>query len=268
MPSVVKRWRRPGLFLLGGLLSLRGPTGHAGDSVTNTCRLHPAYCTLLNGQEAGAAPTAQAGAKVASIAATLRFLTPELKLRIERTLHECAAWADAEVNRRRLGGNAPSRQQCQEVLPTLDPCGQKVTRAMQWGSEKHRLATQCVQEQLDPLIPGRFSLEPRYRYDRQTGQVQWLSPAEVRALLRQDCGKELKGTLVPDVVIHSGNPLQAVSIYDFKFPCPPDNNSSWKTYTEGHVNKDLTQGNVYVEALKAEAALVTPRRGIEQRIHP
>jgi len=268
MPSVVKRWRRPGLFLLGGLLSLCAPTGHAGDSVTNTCRLHPAYCTLLNGQEAGAAPTAQAGAKVASIAATLRFLTPELKLRIERALHECAAWADAEVNRRRLGSNTPSRQQCQEVLPTLDPCGQKVTRAMQWGSEKHRLATQCVQEQLDPLIPGRFSLEPRYRYDRQTGQVQWLSPAEVRALLRQDCGKELKGTLVPDVVIHSGNPLQAVSIYDFKFPCPPHNETAWRMHGHGHTYKGSSQGQVYVEALKTEAALVTPRRGIEQRIHP
>ncbi|WNG23098.1 hypothetical protein F0U62_02895 [Cystobacter fuscus] len=268
MPSVVKRWRRPGLFLLGGLLWVYGPTGHAGDSVTNTCRQHPAYCTLLNGQEAGAAPTAQAGAKVASIAATLRFLSPELKLRIERTLHECAAWADAEVNRQRLGGNAPSRQQCQEVLPTLDPCGQKVTRAMQWGSEKHALATQCVQEQLDPLIPGRFSLEPRYRYDRPTGQVQWLSPAEVRALLRQDCGKELKGTLVPDVVIHSGNPLQAVSIYDFKFPCPPDNHASWTKYTAGHTNHGLNQGDVYVEALKTEAALVTPRQGVHQRIHP
>ena len=36
MSSVVKRWRRPGLFLLGGLLSLCAPTGHAGDSVTST----------------------------------------------------------------------------------------------------------------------------------------------------------------------------------------------------------------------------------------
>src|SRR5690349_9945479 len=109
MPSVVKRWRRPGLFLLAGLLSLCAPTGHAGDSVTNTCRQHSAYCTLLNGQEAGAVPIVRGGAEIASISATLRFLTPELKLRIERTLHECAAWADAEVNRQRLGGNEPSR---------------------------------------------------------------------------------------------------------------------------------------------------------------
>jgi hypothetical protein len=249
------------------MLTVCGPTGHAADSATNACRQNPAYCALLNGQEAGAAPTVS-GAEIASIAATLRFLTPELKLRIERTLHECAAWADAEVNRQRLGGNAPSRQQCQEVLPTLDPCGQKVTRAMQWGSEKHALATQCVQEQLDTLIPGRFSLEPRYRYDRQTRQTQWLSPAEVRALLQHDCGKELKGTLVPDVVIHSGNPLQAVSIYDFKFPCPPDNNYSWRRYGQGHIYQGSTQGEMYVEALKKEAALVTPRRGVEQRIHP
>ncbi|WP_232537315.1 hypothetical protein [Cystobacter fuscus] len=240
---------------------------YAADSVTNACRQNPANCALLNGQEAGAAPTVRSGAEIASIAATLRFLSPELKLRIERILHECAAWADAEVNRQRLGGNAPSRQQCQEVLPKLDPCGQTVTRAMQWGSEKHALATQCVQEQLDPLIPGRFSLEPRYRYDRPTGQLQWLSPAEVRALLRQDCGKELKGTLVPDVVIHSGNPLQAVSIYDFKFPCPPHNETPWRMYDHGPF-EGSSQGKVYVEALKTEAALVTPRRGIEQRIQP
>ncbi|MET0401065.1 MAG: hypothetical protein ABW123_01625 [Cystobacter sp.] len=268
MPSALTFQQPPGWFLLGGLLSMCTPTAYAADSVTNACRQNPAYCTLLNGQEAGAAPTLRSGAEIASISATLRLLTPDLKLRIERALHECAEWADTEVNRRRLGGNTPSRQQCREVLPALDPCGQQVTRAMQWGSEKHGLATQCVQEKLDTLIPGRFSLEPRYRYDKYTGQVQWLSPSEVRDLLQQDCGKELKGTLVPDVVIHSGNPLQAVSIYDFKFPCPPDNEALWRMNGNGHAHEGLSQGQVYVEALKVETALVTPRRGIEQRIHP
>ncbi|EPX59773.1 hypothetical protein D187_002517 [Cystobacter fuscus DSM 2262] len=73
---------------------------------------------------------------------------------------------------------------------------------------------------------------------------------------------------MPDVVIHSGNPLQAVSIYDFKFPCPANNEATWKMYGHGHIYRGLNQGQVYVEALKTEAALVTPRRGIEQRIHP
>ncbi|MET0403532.1 MAG: hypothetical protein ABW123_14060 [Cystobacter sp.] len=268
MPFVMKLRRRTEWSLLGGLLAVCSPEGHATDSVTSACRHNPAYCTLLNGQEAGVVPTVRNGAEIASIAATLRFLTPDLKLRIERALHECAARADAEINRRHLDSKPPSRQQCQEVLPKLDPCGQKVTRAMQWGSEKHGLATQCAQEKLETLIPGRFSLEPRYRYDGQTGQVQWLSPAEVRNLLLKDCGKELRGTLIPDVVIHSGNPLHAVSIYDFKFPCPPDNRYDWRRYPEGHIYQGSNQGNMYVEALKTEASLITPRDGIQQRIHP
>ncbi len=37
--------------------------------------------------------------------------------------------------------------------------GKPVTRAMQLGTEKHRLAIQCTKEKLDALIPGHFSLE-------------------------------------------------------------------------------------------------------------
>jgi hypothetical protein len=268
MPPSVKFRRPVGLLVLGSLFSVCGSAGYAADSVTNACRQNPAYCSLLEGKEAGAAPIVRDSAEVASIAATLRFLTPDLKTRIERALTECAEWADSEINRQRLGGNTPSRKQCQEVLSTLDPCGRKVTRAMQWGAEKHGLALQCTQDKLDMLAPGRFSLEPRYRYDRPTGKVQWLSPQEVRTLLQQECGKELKGTLVPDVVIHSGNPLETASIYDFKFPCPPDNEASWRPYESGHLYKGSTQGKIYVEALKTEAALVTPRDGIQQRIRP
>ncbi len=73
---------------------------------------------------------------------------------------------------------------------------------------------------------------------------------------------------MPDVVIHSGNPLQAISIYDFKLPCPPDNMYSWRRYPKDHTYKGLSQGQVYVEALKTDAALVTPRQGVQQRIHP
>ena len=74
------------------------------------------------------------------------------------------------------------------------------------------MALQCVQERLDRLIPGRFSLEPRYRYDKRTGQTELVSQQEARALRQQGCGDELKGTLVPDVVIHSGNPLEALAV--------------------------------------------------------
>ena len=267
MNLFVQRPYRPWPYTLGALLALGAPAGRAEDSVTSACRQNPAYCALLTGQEEAAVPTVRGGAEIASIAATLRLLTPELKTRLEQALTDCATGADTEVNRRRLGGRDPSRTQCQEVVPTLDPCGRQVTRAMQWGAEKHVLALECAQGKLDALVPGRFSLEPRYRYDPRTGQTQWLSPQEVRALLRQDCGEDLKGTLVPDVVLHSGNPLEVSAIYDFKFPCPSDNAASWRPYPRGHMYEDLDQGNMYVKALEAEAAIVT-RRGIQQRIFP
>lgn len=195
---------------LVGLFGLGAPAGWAQDSVTAACRQRPDYCALMTGKEAGAV-TVRGGAELASVAATLRLLEPDLKLRVERALEHCAEQAEAEVNRRHLGGASPTRQQCQEVLTTKDPCGRTVTRAMQWGSEKHTLALQCTQEKLDVLLPGRFSLEPRYRYDKATGQTRWLTPQEVRTLLRDGCGEELKGTLAPDVVLHAGHPLAATS---------------------------------------------------------
>jgi hypothetical protein len=106
------------------------------------------------------------------------------------------------------------------VLVAKDPCGRTVTVAMQQGLEKHALALQCAQKSLDKLMPGRFSLEQRYRYDRTTRRKQLVSREEARALLRQGCGEQLKGTLVPDVVIHSGNPLEVLAVYDYKFRAP------------------------------------------------
>ncbi|OJH36110.1 hypothetical protein BON30_36260 [Cystobacter ferrugineus] len=249
------------MLLLGGLFALCGPVGYAADSVSNACRQNPAYCALLHGQEAGAAPTVRSGAEIASIAATLRFLSPELTTRIEQVLRECAEWADTEIDRQHFGGR-PSRAQCREEVTGLDPCGRKTNRAMQLGTEKHQLALQCTQEKLGALIPGRFSLEQRYRYDKQTGQKQWLSPEEVRALRQRGCGDELKGTLVPDVVIHPGSPLAVVAIYDFKFPCPISNRPQWSEYPEESVHRGRNQGELYRDALGVEPNLVAPTWGI------
>ena len=129
---------------------------------------------------------------------------------------------------------------------------------MQLGIEKHQLAVQCARERLGALIPGRFSLEQRYRHDQRTGERRLISNEEAQALLRRGCGDELEGTLRPDVVIHSGNPLDALAVYDFKFTCPTSNPPRWSVYPEGHPYSGLSQGELYQDLLKVEPHLVAP----------
>ncbi|ATB29348.1 hypothetical protein [Melittangium boletus] len=238
---------------------------YAMDSATSSCQHNPAYCTVVVGEET-VVPTVRGGAEIASLNAIRQLLAPDTRARVEQELVECAEWADAEVNRLRFGGNKPSRQQCQELL-YVDPCGEKVTRAMQLGTEKHLLALQCTQEKLGALIPGRFSLEPRYRHDKQQGGKRLIPEQEARSLLQRGCGEELKGTLRPDVVIHSGNPLEVQAVYDFKFPCPPSNRPSWRLPGKENLHPK-NQGETYVEAFNAEAALIAPGWGVVQRIAP
>lgn len=235
------------------LLMSCGSAGYSVDSATSACKQNPQYCALVAGEE-----TVVPGAEVASVAATLRVLTPEKQPSIEQALVKCVEWAHGEVNLRRFGGKSPSREQCQEALPGTDPCGKKVTRAMQLGTEKHALARQCVEQELNALIPGRFSLDQRYRYDPRTGQKQLVSPEEARALRQQGCGDEFEGTIVPDVVIHSGNPLEVLSVYDFKFPCPISNYPSWNRYPRGHPYSDSNQGAIYKKILGVGPHLVAP----------
>jgi hypothetical protein len=129
---------------------------------------------------------------------------------------------------------------------------------MQLGTEKHELALQCAAQKLGALIPGRFSLEQRYRYDRQSRRTELVSPEESRALRQHGCWDELQGTLVPDVVIHTGNPLLVQAVYDFKFPCPSGNKPRWNSYPRGHPYYESNQGAMYQEALGVEPFRVAP----------
>ncbi len=90
----------------------------------------------------------------------------------------------------------------------------------------HDAAFQCAQERLSSLITGRFSLEPRYRYEQSTKKTTLISPEEDQILLRAG-GDRLKGTLKPDVVIHTGNPIEVYEVYDFKFPCVNSTATAW-----------------------------------------
>ncbi|MBZ4422001.1 hypothetical protein K8638_36745 [Myxococcus sp. RHST-1-4] len=64
---------------------------------------------------------------------------------------------------------------------------------------------------------------------------------------------------MPDVVIHTGNPLQAQRVYDFKFPCPERNNPQWRDYPSGNSLQVLNQGAAYEKVLRASSARVTPK---------
>ena len=86
---------------------------------------------------------------------------------------------------------------------------------------------------------------------------------EAQSLLRQGRGSELRGTLVPDVVIHSGNPLRVEAVYDFKFPCVnSDKIPPWRRYPPGHPYADFTQGDIYLEAWGSNPARVVQRQGV------
>ncbi|MGE6762433.1 hypothetical protein ACQKGO_30765 [Corallococcus interemptor] len=225
------------------------------DSGTNACRTNPAYCAAM---PTGIRATAQAGA---SVAGALKAMDAATLARMHEIMKQCATQADWDVNLRLLDGKTPTTKQCEEQVGT-DAEGKPITRAMQWGREKHTVALRCVQARLSVERPGGFSVEQRYRYERETRTLELISASEEQAMLRTGRTGRLRGTLVPDVVIHSGDPLRAEASYDFKFPCPIGKESSWRQYPQGHPWQGHRQGKMYEEALGVEAFRVSPILGI------
>ena len=194
----------------------------------------------------------------ASAAVVAMALDGDLRTRIEQALKECAEDARTQVLLDRLQGRLPSVDECNEMVP-----GRNVTLARLLGEEMHKLALQCAGARLRELQPGGFSLEPRYRYDLKTRKTTFVSEAEAQDLLRQWRGHELKGTLRPDVVIHSGDPLRAKVVYDFKFACASSSGpAAWSKYPEGHPYQGFSQNQVYRNALGVDVWRVTPWEGI------
>jgi hypothetical protein len=97
------------------------------------------------------------------------------------------------------------------------------------GREKHELALECIQQKLLEIRPKGFSLNQRYKENKATGRWEPLSEQQVKALL-QAGGEGLIGTLVPDIVIHTGNPVEVLDVFDLKFPCPGSNEATWGRY--------------------------------------
>jgi hypothetical protein len=184
---------------------------------------------------------------------------------IEEELVHCADGARSEVLRRyptEFKATSPSQEECQRE--TVDAKGRRVTWAMRLGTEMHEVALACTAKNLDRLRRGGFSLEPCYSFDKKTGETTFMSCETVQGLLEEGCGDELRGTLRPDVVIHTGDPTQALDVYDFKFPCVHDGKEQpgWRKYPKTSPHYGCTQYEMYREALRVEPGLVAPRWGV------
>jgi hypothetical protein len=244
------------------VVPIRGTRSHyALDSVSNACLRNPQACATLTGKEV---TTVQAvGTAVASGAAVLGALDDKLRSNITEKLEDCADLARSEVlirHRKEFENPSPSDEECRQM--TKDSQGRRVTWAMRLGAEMHAVARQCAETELNKLRPGGFSLEPCYRYDKNTGQTTFISCEEVQELLNSGCGSALKGTLRPDVVIHSGHPLKAQEVFDFKFPCVISSDSIiWREYPPGHPCHPFNQAEMYQKALGPYPQPIFPRWG-------
>jgi len=269
MPQEPLPWRWVWVLAASLLVSAcaGAPRRYALDTVSNTCRQSPVQCAGMYGSEGARAKAQMAASAGVALASAQRVLDAVTQARVEALLVECAEEALFQVLLRRMGGRNPTPVECHETV-AMNARGEPVTRAMQLGQEMHQLARACAHEKLGELLPGHFSLEQRYRYDRQTGQTTLVTPEEEAALLRRGLARELVGTLKPDVVIHRGNPLLAQAVYDFKFPCVSrrgDRDTSWRKYPEGHPYDGYTQKEMYQQVLRLMAEQVwriLPRWGV------
>jgi hypothetical protein len=218
------------------------------------------------------------GKEVASVAAVANAVNgametpkpPELdrltRESIEEKLVKCADTARSEVLLKHAAhfpnGGRPTTAECKQL--STAPKFKGKTWAQQLGIEMHEVALKCADAVLKNLVPGRFSLEQRYRYDRATKQKKPVSADEEKALVKSGNAGELKGSLVPDVVIHTGDLLAVQAVYDFKFPCVNEEQPAWGRYPEDHPYKNINQRTIYQEAFGVNPVSISPRWGASQ----
>ncbi len=226
-----------------------------------------AACVTLYGKEAAsvaAVANAVSGARETPKPPALDELT---RGSIEEKLAKCADDARSDVLLRHKAdfpnGGRPTADECKQF--STDPNFRGKTWAQQLGIEMHEAARECAKAALKLIVPGRFSLEQRYRYDRATKQKKPVSADEEKALVKSGNAGELKGSLVPDVVIHTGDLLAVQAVYDFKFRCVNDGEPpSWDTYEAGSPYQGKTQGQMYEQVFGFETApaTISPRIGV------
>ncbi|HZH74504.1 MAG TPA: hypothetical protein VEY88_00635 [Archangium sp.] len=222
-------------------------------------------CVTLYGKEAAsvaAVANAVSGAHETPKPPALDELT---RGSIEEKLAKCADDARSDVLLRHKAdfpnGGRPTAEECKQL--STNPNFRGKTWAQQLGIEMHEAARECAEAALKNLVPGRFSLEQRYRYDRATKQKKPVSADEEKALVESGNAGELKGSLVPDVVIHTGDVLTVQAVYDFKFRCMNDGQlPDWERYGRGHPYNGKNQEEIYLDAFGVKPLRVTPRLGV------
>jgi len=261
------------------LLLLAGCATSGGPMRGGSLRLDTA--TAGCGAGNAAACVAQYGKEVASVAAVANAVkgameTPKppaldwlTRQSIEEKLVKCADTARSEVLLKHAAhfpnGGRPTAAECKQLSP--DPKFKDKTWAQQLGIEMHEVARKCAEAALKNLVPGRFSLEQRYRYDKNTKQKKPVSAEEEKALVESGNAGELKGSLVPDVVIHTGDLLAVQAVYDFKFRCVNEaSRPDWGEYDRGHPYHGKSQGEMYEQAFGIESApaMISPRIGVSR----
>ncbi len=243
-----------------------GPTprryANSLDSATNACLRNPAACYAPPGEEAIIPWLARALGALRTAAVTLRLLEGAQVQHVEQVLFLCAKDAHLDVNNEELGAS-PTDAQCKEVVRREG--NTDITRAMDLGSKKHARALECARKQLEVLFPDNVSIEPLYQKDLPTGLWRWVDPLQVAQWLSDGLFHLLRGSLVPDVVIHaSGDPNKVQRIYDLKFPCPSEKFGTWNSYRQGHPHHPRDQRQLYGElGGQEQPAIIHPVYGIQ-----
>jgi hypothetical protein len=214
------------------------------------------------------APSLGAKAVAAGVAATVALnptihsaerrgaeLASNLLEKVEQAIVRCAREADKTVNKQHFNGGSPSRELCNQVK-----VGERTTWAAYLGLYKHEESWPCLSKALDKLVPRRYLLHPRFRFNEKTGKWEYMTEEEVRRAIVEHGWSGLKGTIEPDIILMDALGF-IVHVYDLKFPCPETNDAHWPRYKDGPW-RDQTQGDAYEKVLQARPRLVSPREGV------
>lgn len=177
---------------------------------------------------------------------------------LELALLDCVQRAEREINAERFENRSPTAADCKAVVG-VDRCGRPIYQSMMLGNLKHAHALACMQDILRELWPAPFSIEQRYRFYPHAKLVETVSREEEQRLIDEDCTSELRGTIKPDVVLHSNyDLLRAMVILDLKFPCPVDNRPQWTIYGSTSVYSGFRQDMIYRDALGGTTLILSP----------
>ncbi|MBZ4419490.1 hypothetical protein [Myxococcus sp. RHSTA-1-4] len=184
-------------------------------------------------------------------------LAADLRATVEKAIWRCVRGAEQEANDHYFKGESPTAEQCGQLMRP----GQTWARFL--GSHKHYLVKPCLHAALGKLVPGRYLLEPRFRFSERTEQWEYLDKETVDQLVSRLKWKALEGSIEPDILIMDEKGV-IILVYDMKFPCPESNTARWDFYSKGRW-APTSQDDLYLQALRVEPLLVSPREGVVPR---